>query len=185
MKKAFIIFFFVLAFLIDVPTSLAGSHKFIDRSGNLSQTSIWQYTITFAARDYWPGHAFVVWTKYKKLRQSSNLPIIESVGYGLYPNNAKKAILGTIPGGIKQEKFAKMADASRTITVAVTRQIYDYSLTNTKAMRTGTVAYNLFKSSCVDFVHLVASSIGLSTPSTRGYKNHPQGFIYRLIKMNN
>jgi len=179
MKKAFLRTILLSLLLLTSNGSFADFKK-INRGSN--SWGSFAYVMAFVARDYVPGHAFVVWVK---LPRNSTPKKLESYAYGLYPDNSKKAVLGTVPGKIVLENLGSLRSLNNGLVVAVTKQMYEYSLMNTQAMRSGNVPYHLTKESCVDFVKLVASSIGLSTSPTSGFKSLPQAFISKLKDMNN
>jgi hypothetical protein len=108
----------------------------------------------------------------------------ELQGFGLYPDEPGKAVYGTVPGNIVREAAQSLNSADNGLAVAVTRQMYEYALTNTLALRRANVPYNLFTQSCVDFTEEAARAIGLKTPDASGLANRPQAFIDRLKALN-
>lgn len=172
---------FLVVFLAIAPMSTFADLKAIDR-GKGTWDKNTGYWLLFVARDYMPGHAFIVWGKVnRKGKKWASL-----YGYGKYPTNSKKAAFGTVLGHIARESTASLKSANTGLAVAVSKQMYDYVLTNTEPIRTGSgVPYDLVDKSCVDFVELAARAIGLNTPSTTGLSNHPQRFIEKLKSLNN
>jgi hypothetical protein len=162
------------------PTSSVADFKNIDRGGGASGGA-YRYWIYFVARDYVPGHAFVI----VGVADSKNSTWISREGYGFYPKDASKVILGTIPGHILEENTKGLRSASNGLAVAVTKQMHDYVLTNMRAMKRGELPYNLIAENCVTFANLAAQAIGLNAPTPSGYHKHPQGFIYALRDRNN
>jgi hypothetical protein len=156
------------------------SFKTIDLRPAAEHSTDPRFQMAFVARDYVPGHAFVIWTKYK-----DTLIPTEEYAFGLYPEElTKKLLYGDVPGKIDTEPRKSVIAASDGLIVRVTETMYDYALTNTLAMRTGPVDYSLLKESCVDFVRLVATSLALDTPTSSGLNNHPQNFIADLKSRN-
>ena len=153
--------------------------KTIDR-GSSSWPSDKGYWLIFVARDSVPGHAYVVWgIRNRKTNKWNSL-----FGFGKYPINSAKVAFGTIPGKIVKESTSSLNSANNGLAVGVTKQMYDYALTNTNAIRSSTVPYNLIDKSCVDFTELVARAIGLNSSEPTGLENHPQEFINKLKKSN-
>ncbi|PSU34611.1 hypothetical protein [Photobacterium lutimaris] len=139
------------------------------------------YYIVFVARDYVPGHAFVIWS----VRDRINKEWKESLAFGLYPKSGgKDTVFGTVPGKLKREGIKSISSINNGLAVAVSKKMYDYSLMNTKAIRTGDYPYNLSAQNCVHFTDMVARSISLKTPNVVGIENHPQKYIAKLLELN-
>ena len=150
--------------------------KEIDRGKSSWSPSTTGYWIIFAARDQLPGHAFTIWAvedtitgKFKNL-----------MAYGLYPNDANKAVFGTVPGKILPESTLSLQSMDGGLSIAVTKQMYDYTLVNTEAMRKGEHPYNLATDNCVHLVDLIANSLNLKTPEVVMPNVHPQLYISSL-----
>lgn len=177
MKKLYSL---VLSLLLIICTSALADFKTIDR-GSSSWNTNTSYWLIFAARDYIPGHAFIIWgTKDRSTNQWASL-----LGYGLYPKSSSKAAFGQVPGSIVKETASSLSAANNGLVVSVTKQMYDYVLMNTEAIRNGDVPYHLINESCVNFTELAARAIGLNTPDKEGLTNYPQKFIQALRQMNN
>ncbi|QQZ28993.1 hypothetical protein HMY34_09630 [Thiothrix subterranea] len=156
-------------------------YKHIDKSDpfDTSTTSYWVY---FVARDYIPGHAFVMWNS-----QNNNTGSLRNDhSFGIYPDldNNVKILFGTVTGKLIQESSSSLLSADNGIAVKVSKKIYDYTWSNSENIRKQVVSYNLFNQSCVDFVDLTAKAIGLKTPDSEGFYNHPQLFINRIQEIN-
>ncbi|MBK8453028.1 MAG: hypothetical protein WAQ53_02065 [Thiofilum sp.] len=170
----------LLSLLLIISTSVLADFKTIDRGANSWSTNT-SYWLIFAARDYAPGHAFIIWgIKDRSTNQWTSL-----LGYGLYPQNSSKAAFGTVPGHIVKETANSLSAANNGLVVSVTKQMYDYVLMNTEAIRNGVVPYHFINESCVDFTELAARAIGLNTPNKEHLTNYPQAFISELRDLNN
>jgi hypothetical protein len=157
-------------------------YKHIDRSGIFDDTkeSYWVY---FVARDYIPGHAFVMWN-----RQDNNTGVLHNDhSFGLYPDseNNVKVILGTVVGKLIQESLSSISSADKGLAVKVSKQAYDYTWSNSESIRKQSISYDLISQSCVDFVNLTVIAMGLKAPLPEGLYNHPRLFIWRLEEINN
>ena len=138
------------------------------------------YWVLFVARDYVPGHAFVVWAV--RDRKNNKWKAIE--GYGLYPVSTNKVAFGTVPGNITLENISSLKGANSGLAVGVTKSMYDYSLRNVKALSKYPEDYNLYNKNCVNFVDLVARSLSIKTPNIENFEKHPQGYIKSLKAKN-
>ncbi|RKZ78026.1 MAG: hypothetical protein DRR19_27090 [Candidatus Parabeggiatoa sp. nov. 1] len=175
MRKAFLRTILLSLLLLASNGSFA-DFKYLDRGSN--SWGKFAYGMAFVARGYTPGHAFVVWFKFDRNRAK----FVEYEGYGLYPDNRKKAVFGTVPGNILKEFNIY---PNNGLIIWVTKLMYKKSQNITQTMKSRNVPYHFIKESCVDFVKSTASAIGLRTPSTSGLKNLPQRFISKLKEMNN
>lgn len=167
-----------IVLLLVSSSSLAGFKK-IDK-GSKSWPKNSGYWLLFVARDYMPGHAFVVWA----VRDRKNNTWRSYQGFGLYPKNSKEAAFGTVPGYIVRESIKSLNSIDNGLAVAVTKKMYDYAYVNTKAISSYPVSYHLLNDNCVNFTDLVARAISLNTPKIFGAKQHPQGYI-NALKNNN
>ena len=138
------------------------------------------YWIMFVARDNVPGHAFVVWG----IRDRKNRSWKSLRGYGLYPRDAAKVAFGSVPGRIARESTRSLKGADNGLAVAVSKQMFEYSLTNTRAIGSYPTQYNLLTENCVHFTDLVARAISLNTPTMSNFRRHPQGYIAALKNRN-
>ena len=142
------------------------------------------YWMLFVARDYVPGHAFIVWATRNRVNNTWK----SFEGYGLYPDPSapsSKIAFGTVPGGVVMENIRSLNGANNGVAVAVTKQMYDYSKTNVSAISAYPSDYNLYNKNCVHFTDLVARSISLITPNIDDSLTHPQSYISKLRGMNN
>jgi len=153
--------------------------KKIDK-GSRSWSSQTGYWVMFLARDYTPGHAFIVWgIRGRKSKSWRSLR-----GYGLYPKAAQKLGFGTVPGSIVRENTKSLASANTGLAVAVTKRMYDYSFENTKILSNYSEDYNLFSKNCVHFVDEISRSLSLKTPAIPKTGKLPQKYIESLKTIN-
>lgn len=161
--------------------SACADYKTIDR-GQDTWSSTTGYFIVFVARDYVPGHAFVIWG----VRDRSGKKWMQSIAYGLYPKTqSKEVVFGEVPGHLKREALESLKSVNSGLAVAVSEQIYNYTLTNTEAIRSGNYPYSISLQNCVHFTDLVARAISLNTPNLKGLEIHPQMYISKLMALNN
>lgn len=177
----------VLAFLIAPTVGYADLKKVYHNDWNPDTQII--YWILFVARDYFPGHAFVVLGE--RNRKKSVWKSLK--GYGKYAKNtekknAKKAAYGVVPGKIVEESAQSLRSVNNGLAVAVPKEVYNYVLRNTKYMQKKSskkpVPYSLIDKSCVDFTEMAARAVGLKVPTPNGHRNHPQLFIAELKRLN-
>ncbi len=137
------------------------------------------YWVFFVARDYVPGHAFVVWA----IRNRKTRKWKEFQAYGLYPDeNMVKVAFGTVPGKVVLETIKSINSANIGLAVGVTPEMYRYALTSVKAISEYPEDYNLYNQNCIDFTRLVAKSLSLNIPPDS--INHPQIFIRQMMGLN-
>jgi len=182
MKKFFIL---ICCLLISVSVH-ADYYKRIYRNNDPDKwKSLYTYWVIFVARETgkkYPGHAFIVWGK----RHMRKKQWVSLEGYGLYPKKSAsiyEIISGNVPGSITKEAVVKVKnDNYDGLAVNVTKQMYDYSMMNTKALKQGKFTYNLYNQNCIYFTEIVVNALGLNLP--KGSYSLPAPFMKALKESN-
>ena len=136
-------------------------------------------TVAICARPGVPGHAMVVLGREDAAKQACTVE-----AFGFYPDGAKAAVLGNVPGALADEFLRGKGVASAACRVVVKVDPAGFERVAKVRKRWGDrTNYKLLEADCVTFTGEVAAALGLKVPDRKDAKL-PTTFVEKLYDLN-
>lgn len=125
-----------------------------------------------------PGHAYVVWGIEDAANARSSQ---QSFGFYPDPDDSSKVVFRSVPGRLLDEATQGVPSSFLTgrLIARVNKQPYIDTQSQIDVWQTS--EYNLYSRNCINFVHAVATTLGLFPPEVETFTT-PTSYLEQLIE---